>query len=40
MAHAQIPLWEDHLRERATQVGIDDDEADKLVANILKYGAQ
>ncbi len=40
MAYAQVPLWEDHLRERATQVGIDDDEADKLVANILKYGAQ
>ena len=40
MMLAQVPMWEDHLRDRAAQVGIDDDEADKLVANILKYGAQ
>ena len=34
---AQIPNWETALHERATQVGLDADEADKLVANVGKY---
>jgi hypothetical protein len=34
---AQVPGWEQALHTRAVQVGLDMDEADKLVANVQKY---
>jgi hypothetical protein len=34
---AQVPDWETHLHDRATAVGLDKDEADKLVANVRRY---
>ena len=34
---AQVPDWEKHLHDRATAVGLDIDEANKLVANVEKY---
>jgi len=34
---AQIPDWETHLHKRALDVGLDQDEANKLVANVQKY---
>lgn len=34
---AQIPDWETHLHARALQVGLDQAEADKLVANVQRY---
>ena len=37
---AQVPDWEDKLRTRGDEVGLDEDELDKIVANILKYGAK
>lgn len=37
MHAAQIPDWEDKLIERATQVGLGQDEAEKIVANINRY---
>lgn len=37
---AQVPDWEDKLRTRGVEVGLDEDELDKLIANILKYGAK
>lgn len=40
MRAAQVPQWEDHLRSRALAVGLPQDEADKLVANIQRYGAK
>ncbi len=39
MKAAQVPDWEQHLTLRANQVGLDQDEANKLVANVKKYGA-
>ena len=37
---AQVPDWEDKLRTRGDEVNLDEDELDKIVANILKYGAK
>jgi hypothetical protein len=37
MKLAQIPNWEDHLHARALDLGLDKDEANKLVANVTKY---
>lgn len=34
---AQVPNWETLLNDRALQVGLDKDEASKLVANVRKY---
>lgn len=34
---AQVPDWEKHLHARALDVGLDMDEANKLVANVEKY---
>lgn len=34
---AQVPDWEDKLAERATQVGLDTDEVEKLVNNVTRY---
>lgn len=34
---AQYPNWENVLHTRATDVGLDKDEADKLVANVRRY---
>lgn len=39
MRQAQVPDWETRLTERATQVGLDQTEIDKLVANINRYGS-
>lgn len=38
MCQAQVPDWDERLKDRATQVGLDTAEADKLVANIRRYG--
>lgn len=35
---AKVPDWEDKVRLRAYQVGLDDLEQDKLIANIQRYG--
>ena len=37
MKLAQVPWWDKHLHARALQVGLDMDEANKLVANVEKY---
>lgn len=37
MHTAQVPGWDEKLTERALQVGLDQDEADKIVANIQRY---
>lgn len=37
MCFAGVPDWEDKLTTRATELGLDNDESDKLVANIKKY---
>jgi len=37
MKLAQLPGWEKHLFDRATQVGLDTDEANKLVKNVQRY---
>jgi hypothetical protein len=37
MKLAQFPNWEKLLHDRAMGVGLDKDEADKLVANVRKY---
>lgn len=37
MQEAQVPDWETLLVDRATQVGLDSGETDKLVANIKRY---
>lgn len=37
MQQAQVPNWEDLLKDRATQVGLPDEESDKIVANINRY---
>lgn len=37
MQTAQIPDWESKLFDRATEVGLGQDEADKIVANINRY---
>ena len=38
MKAAAIPDWEDKIRERANQLNLDWEEADKLVSNIAAYG--
>lgn len=35
---AQVPDWEDSVYQRAIAVGLPDDEANRLVENIAKYG--
>lgn len=37
MKTAQVPDWETKLADRATQVGLDADEVDKLVTNVTRY---
>lgn len=37
MKDAQVPDWEDLVADRAVQVGLDDEEAAKLVRNIAAY---
>ena len=37
MKLAQVPDWETHLHTRATDLGLDKAEADKLVANVRRY---
>lgn len=37
MKDAALPDWQDHISERAHQVGLDDQEIDKLVKNIETY---
>lgn len=37
---AAVPDWENLLSDRATQVGLDTEEAAKLVANVDRYGDQ
>ncbi len=39
MAVAQVPDWETLVHDRATEVGLDNDEASKLVNNIASYGS-
>ena len=39
MAAAQVPDWETLVHARAIEVGLDNDEASKLVNNIASYGA-
>ena len=39
LCQAQVPEWEEKVSDRATQVGLDSDEIDKLIANITRYGA-
>ena len=38
MRLAQVEDWETKLRQRAIHVGLDQDETDKLIANIDRYG--
>lgn len=38
MRQAQVEGWEDKLRDRGTQVGLDADEVDKIVENVSRYG--
>lgn len=38
MKLAQVPGWEEHVQDRAGQVGLKDDEIEKLVRNIDAYG--
>jgi hypothetical protein len=35
-----VPDWEDALHARALQVGLPQDEADKLVKNVGRYGVK
>ena len=35
---AQVENWQDKVRARADKVGLDEDEVDKLVTNIERYG--
>jgi hypothetical protein len=37
MHTAEVPQWEEKLRARATDLGLDLDETDKLVSNIERY---
>lgn len=37
MKLAQVKDWETHIMDRAVQIGLDDEEADKLVRNITNY---
>ena len=39
MLAAGIPSWEDHIRDRANDLALDEDETEKLLSNISKYGA-
>lgn len=39
MCLARVPGWEQLVHDRALAVGLDVDEADKLVSNIGKYAA-
>ena len=40
LMQAQVPNWSDLVCDRGVQIGLDEDELDKLVRNITKYGAQ
>ena len=35
---AQVDDWQDKVRDRADEVGLDEDESEKLITNIEKYG--
>ena len=37
MQTAQIPDWDEKLKDRAGQIGLSDEEANKIVANINRY---
>lgn len=37
MKQAQVPRWDELLQDRAIQLGLDIDEAEKLVANVARY---
>ena len=39
LKEAEVPNWESLILDRASQVGLDDDESEKLVANISRYGS-
>lgn len=39
MRQAEVPGWDDLLRARASDVGLPDDEVEKLVSNISTYGS-
>ena len=39
LKEAEVPDWESLILDRASQVGLDDDEGEKLVANISRYGS-
>ena len=39
MCQAGVPDWEQKLGDRATQVGMDLDETDKIIANVSRYSA-
>lgn len=39
LSQAQVPDWEVKLRDRAHEVGLGQDETDKLVTNIQRYGS-
>lgn len=34
---AQVPDWEDKLADRASELGLEDDESDKIIENIKRY---
>lgn len=38
MKLAQVPNWGQLVHDRAIEVGLDIEEADKLLNNIIKYG--
>ena len=37
MKEARVPEWSELLADRANEIGLDADEIDKLIANIVKY---
>ena len=37
MKEARVPEWSELLADRANEIGLDEDEIDKLIANIVKY---
>ena len=39
LKEAEVPDWESLILDRASQIGLDDDESEKLVANISRYGS-
>ena len=37
LKQAQVPDWEKHVEQRGVEVGLDDEEIDRLLANINRY---